>query len=172
VFLSPTQAADIARRGRRLLQDGSLTHHQFCLLETLLWRSRRHGQDAACASYSALQRLTHMARDTVWTGLARLEQLGLIRKVRRRVRVGWATRTATSIYVFAGGISRHYGAKFPLLASESGDRTPLREIPKKEAPEKEALAAQRALAGGSVGPDLLAARRAQLEARWRQAASA
>jgi hypothetical protein len=86
VFLSPAQASDIARRGRQLLQTGQLTHCQYSLLDALLWRCRRHGQAGACASYSALQRLCHMARETVWTGLATLQELGLIRKLKQRIR--------------------------------------------------------------------------------------
>jgi hypothetical protein len=133
VHLSPTQAAAIARTGRRLLQAGSITHHQLALLDALLWRCRKHGQAAACASYSGLQRLCHMARDTVWTGLQRLEQLGLIRKVKQRIRIGWVSRQATSIYVFS---------------TESGERTVYKEIPEKvvEKPASAVTEAQRALA--------------------------
>jgi hypothetical protein len=87
-------------RARKLLQSGDLTHHQFALLETLLWRCRKAGQAMACASYSSLQRLGHMARETVWAGLARLEELGLVRRVKQRVRVGWVSRQATNCYVF------------------------------------------------------------------------
>jgi hypothetical protein len=46
-----------------------------------------------------------MARATVWEGLAKLESLGLIWKIRRRVRVGWVSRQATSIYVFGAKVS-------------------------------------------------------------------
>jgi hypothetical protein len=50
VFLSPAQAAAIARQGRQLLQAGRLTPHQFALLDCLLWRCRKHGQAGACAA--------------------------------------------------------------------------------------------------------------------------
>jgi hypothetical protein len=144
VFLSPTQAAAIAKQGRQLLQAGELTHHQYSLLDALLWRCRKHGQAAACASYSGLARLTHMATDTVWRGLARLEQLGLIRKVKRRVRVAWTSRQATSLYIFRAGTNAKHVSLLP-PATDSGERSALREIEVKEAQE-DARAAQRALA--------------------------
>jgi hypothetical protein len=136
LFLSPTQASDIARRGRHLLQAGQLTHHQLTLLDALLWRCRKHGQAAACASYAGLQRLCHMARDTVWTGLKRLERLGLIRKVKQRIQIGWCSRQATSVYVFRAA------------ATESGGRTVFREIPVKvvDKPASAVAEAQGALA--------------------------
>jgi hypothetical protein len=99
VHLSPSQAGTIARRARKLLQDGQITHHQFALLETLLWRCRKAGQAVVCASYSSLQRLGHIARETVWAGLARLEELGLVQKVNRRVKIGWVSRQATNTYL-------------------------------------------------------------------------
>jgi hypothetical protein len=144
VFLSPAQASDIARRGRQLLQAGEITHHQLCLLDALLWRCRKHGQAAACASYSGLQRLCRMATDTVWRGLARLEQLGLIRKVKRRVRVAWTSRQATSIYIFSGGKPVPCD-RFAPPATDSDERSALREIVIQRAQEG-TQEAQRALA--------------------------
>jgi hypothetical protein len=79
----------IARRARKLLRAGRLTHCQAVLLDTLLWCCRPHGQAAACASYSVLQRMAHLARATIADGLRMLEQLGLIRRVKRRVLVLW-----------------------------------------------------------------------------------
>jgi hypothetical protein len=139
-FLSGQHAGAIAKRARQLVQDGQITHHQLALLEVLLWRCRRHGQAAACASYSALQRLGHMARETVWAGLARLEELGIVQRIKRRVRVPWlgrnASRQATNCYIFR--------------APETGfaGRTVHREIEilVPERPSKEVLNAQRALA--------------------------
>lgn len=133
MFLSPAQAADVARRGRQLLQAGQITHHHFAILDALLWRCRKHGQAAACASYSALQRLCHMARETVWAGLRRLEEQGLVQKVKQRVRVAWASRQATSVYVFR------------TATTEFAGRTAFIEILTK-APEKEVRKSQAALA--------------------------
>jgi hypothetical protein len=86
---SSADAAAIARRGRKLLRAGRLTHRQAVLLDTLLWCCRPHGQAAACASYSVLQRMAHLARATIAEGLRVLQRLGLIRRVRRRVLVLW-----------------------------------------------------------------------------------
>ena len=62
-------------------------------------------------------RLAHMARDMVWTGLARLEELGLIRRVKQRIRIGWVSLQATSLYIF--GTSGRSGlcavAAYPII---------------------------------------------------------
>jgi hypothetical protein len=102
---SPADAAAIARRGRNLLRAGRLTHCQAVLLDTLLWCCRPHGQAAACASYSVLQRMAHLARATIAEGLRVLERLGLVRCVKRRVLVLWhnggrAWRQLASEYLF------------------------------------------------------------------------
>jgi DNA-binding Lrp family transcriptional regulator len=89
VFISPAQAGTIAHRARQLLQNGDLTHHQYALLDALLWRCRKQGSALASASYAALARLTHMAKDTIRLGLRKLEELGLIQRIKHRVRVRW-----------------------------------------------------------------------------------
>lgn len=102
-FLDPQQAGQLAKRGRQLLRSGEITHREWCLLDALLWSCRRPGQDLAVASYSALQRLVHVARGTVASALDKLEALGLIARIKRRVRMAWshggqASRQATSCY--------------------------------------------------------------------------
>lgn len=150
-FLSPTQAADVARRGRQLLQDGEITHHQHSLLTVLLWRCRKHGQAAACASYSALQRLANQARGTVAGGLKRFQELGLVQKVKHRVRVSWAggqaSRQGTNSYVFFAA------------ATEFTGRTVVREI-EIQVPEEPGSVVRKA-------QEALARRRQMMEQRWR-----
>jgi len=102
--LSPTQAGALARRARRLLRRGLLTHRQLALLDCLLWSCRRPDTGAVVVSYTRLQRLARVARATVAAGLRRLEELGLLSRVKRRVRVLWAnggqrSRQAASAYV-------------------------------------------------------------------------
>ncbi|MBV8614933.1 MAG: hypothetical protein JOY66_14380 [Acetobacteraceae bacterium] len=102
--LSPTQAGAIAKRARKLLRRGLITHRQLALLDCLLWSCRRPDTGAIVVSYTALQRLAHVARATVAAGLRRLEELGLLSRVKRRVRVLWAnggqqSRQAASAYV-------------------------------------------------------------------------
>jgi hypothetical protein len=89
IALPASDAAAIARRARKLLRAGRLTHRQLALLDTLLWSCRTHSTATACASYSVLQRLAHLARATIAEGLRVLEQLGLIRRIKRRVLVLW-----------------------------------------------------------------------------------
>lgn len=103
--LTPADAAAISRRARRLLRAGRLTHRQAVLLDTVLWSCRPHGSGTACAAYSVLERLAHMARATIAEGLRVLERLGLIRRIKRRVLVLWhnggrAWRQLPSEYVF------------------------------------------------------------------------
>ena len=102
--LSPTQAGAIAKRARRLLRRGLITHRQLALLDCLLWSCRRPDTGAIVVSYTALQRLARVARATVAVGLRRLEEVGLLSRVKRRVRVLWAnggqqSRQAASAYV-------------------------------------------------------------------------
>ena len=102
-FLDPKQAGRLAKRGRELQRTGQITHRELALLDCLLWSCRRPGQDLAVASYSALAKLAHMARGTIATGLAKLEDLGLIARIKRRVRMSWcrggqASRQTTSCY--------------------------------------------------------------------------
>lgn len=96
--MTPTQAAALAKRLRKLLRAGQLTHAQHSLADALLWACRPPGSAMLSVSYSRLQRLAHVSRDTVARGIARLEALGVLRKTRRRVRIGWASRQVTNLY--------------------------------------------------------------------------
>lgn len=98
--MTPTQAGEIMRQARAALRRGLITHHEFVLLDCLLWSCRPPGGPVAVMSYTGLQRLARMARATVWRGLRRLEELGVITRRRRRMRVGWASLQATSAYGF------------------------------------------------------------------------
>ena len=101
--LTPADAGAIAKRARKLLRKGRLSAKQYVLLDCLLWSCRKNGAAAATVSYSALQKLAHMARDTIATGLRKLADMGLLQAIKRRVRVAWggstASRQGTSTYV-------------------------------------------------------------------------
>ncbi len=102
--LTPADAGAIAKRGRKLLRRGLITHRQLALLDCLLWSCRNPVTGAIVVSYTALQRLAHMARETIADGLRRLEALGVLSRIKRRVRLAWAngghaSRQATSAYV-------------------------------------------------------------------------
>ena len=87
--LTPIEAAAIAKRGRKLLRRGEVTHRELALLDCLLWSCRDPSSGAIVASYTALQRLAHMARETVARGLRTLERVGLLSRTKRRVRLAW-----------------------------------------------------------------------------------
>ena len=102
--LSAADAGELIRRGRKMLRKGLLTHRELVLLDCLVWSARKPGAGEAVASYSTLQRLARLSRETIAKGLRRLGQLGLVKTVKRRVRVVWggrtASRQATSLYRF------------------------------------------------------------------------
>ena len=102
--MSGPQAGQLAWRIRKLHRRGDLTHADLALADTLLWSVRKSGSAVATASYSCLSRLARIARATVAAGLKRLESLGVLRRIKRRVRVVWgqgasASRQDTSEYV-------------------------------------------------------------------------
>ena len=102
--LSAADAGELIRRGRKMLRRGLLSHRHLVLLDCLLWSARKPGAGEAVASYSTLQRLAHLSRETIARGLRRLGQLGLMQTIKRRVRVPWggrlASRQTTSAYRF------------------------------------------------------------------------
>ena len=67
--LTTAEAIAIAKRGRKLLRKGSLTHHQTVILECLLWACRNLAIGAIVVSYTALQCLCHCARGTIAAAL-------------------------------------------------------------------------------------------------------
>jgi hypothetical protein len=139
--LSPAQAGAIATRGRLLLRRGAITAHQYALLDTMLWGARRPGSATLIASLHTLARLAGQARSTATEGIRRLEELGLIQRIRRRVRVAWAGSIASRV------VSNAYRLLAP--DTETGGR-PTREqtsrISLVEAPIAAVRAAQDALA--------------------------
>ena len=89
-FLSPTQAAYISKRARKAVRNGLLVHHHFLVLETLLWDARAPGSDRVVASYSWLQKLAHVCRQTAVDAIQALMELGFLQKIKRKVLVLWA----------------------------------------------------------------------------------
>ena len=171
-FLAPARAGRLAKRGRELLRAGAITHRELALLDCLLWSCRRPGQDLAVASYTALCKLVHVAKDTVSQGLRKLEGLGLIERLKRRVLLSWhqggtASRQATSCYRLVpppesetSGQAAHPGggSTTGTAHTESSGRTVNREI--------EILYHER-----TVNDDAEAARKALAEVRERQQAA-
>jgi DNA-binding Lrp family transcriptional regulator len=87
-----------------------------------------------------LARLAGMARSTVIEGIRRLEELGLIQRIRRRVRVAWAGSIASRV------VSNAYRLLVP--DTETGRRSASKQdsiISFVEAPIEAVKKAQRAL---------------------------
>lgn len=102
--LTASEAIAIAKRARKLLRKGMLTHHQAVILDCLLWSCRNPATGAIVASYTALQRLCHCARGTIAAALDALQRVGLLSRVKRRVRLAWhqggtTSRQATTCYM-------------------------------------------------------------------------
>lgn len=113
--LSPAAAGQIAKRGRALLRAGEITHRELALLDCLLWSCRTPGRALARVSYTKLEQLVRICRETVAKGLDRLEAVGLLRRQKVRLRVVWGGATA----------SRQGVSVYQLLvpATESADQT-------------------------------------------------
>jgi hypothetical protein len=102
--MTPTQAGHLMKSARLAARAGNLTHAQFQLFDTMLWSCRAPGSPWCSASYTRLAKLAHMARSMVSGAIRRFEELGLLKRIKRRVRVAWggvvASRQATNGYVF------------------------------------------------------------------------
>jgi hypothetical protein len=101
--LTSAQAISIAKRARKLLRAGRITHRQFVILDCLLWSCRNPVTGAIVVSYTALQKLCHVSRETIAGALRVLGELGVLTKIKLRVRVLWggsvASRQATNAYI-------------------------------------------------------------------------
>ena len=102
--LTPAEAAAIAKRGRKLMRAGRITHKQWAVLDCMLWSCRNPATGAIVVSFSGLQNLAHVARATVAGAVTALERLGVLSRIKRRVRVKWhqggqQSRQATNAYV-------------------------------------------------------------------------
>lgn len=88
--LSISQAAAVAKRGRRLLRAGRISRTDFCVLDCLLWSCRDPASGSIVASFTGLCRLVRCARATLAAALRRLEATGILARVRRSCLVRWA----------------------------------------------------------------------------------
>lgn len=86
--LTPSQVGALMKRARKLGRQNVLTPYDHRLLDAMLFQCRNPG-GAVVVSYSALQRITGMARATVAKGIAKLTSCGLLEKIKRRLRVSW-----------------------------------------------------------------------------------
>jgi hypothetical protein len=137
-------AIALAKRGRKLLRQGRITHRQLTILDCLLWCCRdRTGR--ITVSYSALCRLCHVARDTVAGALTALQRLGLLSRIKRRVRIAWhqggsASRQAVSSYVLHDRTQHDHTESAGQTVIEN-DRTQITPTPYQAAQAQRALKA-------------------------------
>ena len=104
IKLTPAEAAAIAKRGRKRMRAGRITHCQWAVLDCLLWSCRSPATGAIVVSFSGLQKLAHVSRATVSSAIQALEKLKVLRRIKRRVRCLWhqggqQSRQATNAYV-------------------------------------------------------------------------
>lgn len=105
--MTPTAAQRTAQHARRLLTAHILNPYDYAVLDALLWRCRRPGRDDLTVAYAAVARLAGVCRDTAIEAVRKLADIGLIRKIKNRVKVCWgrnraqvASRQAANTYVF------------------------------------------------------------------------
>lgn len=103
--LTTAQVGAVMKRARKLGRRDVLTPYDHRLLDALLFQCRSPSTGAVVVSYTALERITGMARATIAKGIARLTGCGLLTKIKRRLRVSWhqggtASLQATSAYRF------------------------------------------------------------------------
>ena len=106
--LTLAEAISIAKRGRRLLRTGRITAKTYVVLDCLLWSCRNPATGLISASYRGLMRLCHCARETVAGALAVLERLGVVGRIKRRIKVAWhnggsASRQLSNAYTLHPG---------------------------------------------------------------------
>jgi hypothetical protein len=103
--LTPAQVGALMKRARKLGRQNVLTPYDHRLLDAMLFQCRSPSTGAVVVSYSALQRITGMARATIAKGIAKLASCGLLGRIKRRLRVSWhqggtASLQATNAYRF------------------------------------------------------------------------
>ena len=142
--LTPAEAGEIAKRGRKLLRAGKITHRDLVILDCLLWSCRDPLTGAIVASYTALRRLCRVGREAIAGALRRLQALGVLTRIKRRVRVAWhqggqQSRQAANAYVLHARSHSEFGGRTVIQS----DREILHVV---EAPAAAVRAAQEALA--------------------------
>ena len=155
----------IAGRLRKLRRARRITPAQHAIGDTLLWSCRAPGKDAAMVSYDRLATLAGVGRTTAVEAVRVLRGLGCLIREKTRLRVAWSLGTASRQ---GRNIYRWIAAPTTECTQRPTDQTLGR---KQEARERKAAVAA-ALEAVKGLPNLLAARRAALEARWRELAEA
>lgn len=106
--------AAAAKRARRLLRAGRITHREHALADCLLWSCRQPGTRFARVSYDRLQRLTRLARATIAAGLTKLERLGVLTRHPQRD----GARVAVTLYELHDAPRSEFSAPTALCVQE------------------------------------------------------
>lgn len=103
-FVSPHQAGLIARDLHLALAAGRIDTDAHAIATVLLFIIRRHGQATAIAAIATIARHVHLGRTKVKQSLARLCELGVFIRIKRRRRWAWgdsiASRQDSNAYAF------------------------------------------------------------------------
>lgn len=94
--MTPVQATSLCKKGRKLLRSGDLTPYDYTLLDCLVWSCRAPNTATCRVAYSRLQTLARMCRASVVKGIAKLVSLGLVVKIKHRIRTFWGPRMVAS----------------------------------------------------------------------------
>ena len=130
IKLTPAEAAAISKRGRKLMRAGRITHCQWAVLDCLLWSCRSPATGAIVVSFSGLQKLANVSRATVSSAIQALENLRVLRRIKRRVRCLWhqggqQSRQATNAYVLHPPRHSEFNSRTELIFSTfSSSRQP------------------------------------------------
>jgi DNA-binding MarR family transcriptional regulator len=96
--------AQLMTRAHRLVVEGQLTLKEYGLLSHMLFKERAQGRDRCEVSYGTLARKLHVGRAFLSAAITKLEDLGLLARVRSW---HWLTvlgrkvkRQATNLYIF------------------------------------------------------------------------
>lgn len=118
----------VARRLRKLLRARRLTPHEYALADTLLWSCRRPNTDRCTVSFSSLARLAGVGRTTAVAAVRKLQQLGVLTRVKRWVIVVWglgrALRQAPNGYIFSEVAPRPVDRGLEILPSLTKEQGP------------------------------------------------
>ena len=143
--MTPEAARRTAQHGRRLLTARIITPHEYAVLDALLWRCRRPGRSDLAVDYRSIARLAGCCRDTAIEAVRKLVDIGLIQKIRRRVRVAWGRgREHLASRVIANGYA--FRAIYTESTAPAADRGEARIISCKHGAPVKKNALERALA--------------------------
>lgn len=102
--MTPKSVGALMTRARQLLQTKQLSLRDVGIFDVMVFRCRTFGARFTSVSLRRLATLAGCCNDTVIAAIRRLEQAGILRKIKRRIRVRWAlgiaSRQATNEYEF------------------------------------------------------------------------